>query len=247
MLQPDRLSATKRAKLRLPSVWNTSLSLDFCDCRSDASLSMEDDRKPVETPSRSVVSLRRDWHPAAAFSAQVLEIVPKTKHGHVRIATPCKAVTEAHHVRSAGGQDFLGPPISRASVACAPRRCDRDHDRNEGRCTAMRIGNPAHSSLMTHQICLKPHIGNYYSFLNLFTGASAAMVALLRGSRNDYGLPNHRPATNNTLVAKTRRSNRDRLFSMCGDAGSQYGVLPSQGLQPDATVDSSTLSVVRHV
>ncbi|WP_164940208.1 hypothetical protein [Bradyrhizobium zhanjiangense] len=198
MLQPDRLSATKRAELRLPSVWNTSLSLDFCDCRSDASLSMEDDRKPVETPSRSVVSLRRDWHPAAAFSAQVLEIVPKTKHGHVHIATPCKAVTEAHHVWSARGQDFLGPPISRASVACAPRRCDRDHDRNEGRCTAMRIGNPAHSSLMTHQICLKPHIGNYYSFLrgrNLFTGASAAMVALLRGSRNDYGLPNHRPGS----------------------------------------------------
>ncbi|WP_156951640.1 hypothetical protein [Bradyrhizobium sp. WSM1743] len=204
MLQPDRLSATKRAKLRIPSVWNTSLSFDFCDCRSDASLSMEDDRTPVETPSRSVVSLRRDWHHAAAFAAQVLEIVPKTKHGHVHIATPCKAVTEAHHVWSARGQDFLGPPISRASVACARRRRDRDHDRNEGGCTAMHIGNPAHSSLLTHQICLKPHVINCYSFLrerNLFTGASAAMVALLRGSRNGYGFPNHRPAAHNTLIA----------------------------------------------
>ncbi|UWU76102.1 hypothetical protein N2603_40360 [Bradyrhizobium huanghuaihaiense] len=184
MLQADRPSATKRAKLWLPAVGNTSLSVDICDCRSDASLSMEDDRKPVETPSRSVVSLRRGWHHAAAFAAQVLEIVPKTKHGHVHIATPCKAITEAHHVWSARGQDFLGPPISRASVACAPRRCDRDPDRNEGGCTAMRIGNPAHSSLLTHQICLKPHIGNSFSFVRgrtLFTGASAAMVTLLRG------------------------------------------------------------------
>ncbi len=198
-----------------PVSLNTSLSLDFCNCRSDPSLSMEDDRKPVETSSRSVVSLRRDWHHAAAFAAQVLEIVPKTKHGYVHIATPCKAVTEAHQVWSARRQDFLGPPISRTSVSCAPRGCDRDHDRSEGGCTARRIANPAHSSLLIHQTCLKLHILHYYSSpreRNLFTmGASAATVALLRGSRNDYGLPNHRPATRNTLIAKTEIQQRSAV------------------------------------
>jgi len=175
---------------------------------------MEDDRKPVETPSRSVVSLRRGWHHAAAFAAQVLEIVPKTKHGHVHIATPCKAVTEADHVWSARHHDFLGPPISRASVSCAPRGCDRDRD--EGGCTAMRIASPAHSSPLIHQTCLKPHIHHYYSLpreRNLCTGlgASAAAVALLQGSRNDYGLPNHRPATRNTLIAKTEIQERSAV------------------------------------
>jgi hypothetical protein len=66
MLQPDRLSA----KL-WPAGLNTSLSLNFCNCNchSDASLSMEDDRKPIETPSWSFFSLRRNWHDAAAFAA----------------------------------------------------------------------------------------------------------------------------------------------------------------------------------
>ncbi len=122
---------------------------------------MNDDRKPVETSSGSVVSLRRGWHHATAFTAQVLEIVPKTKHGYVHITTPCKVVTEADHVCSARRQDFLGPPISRTSVSCAPRRCDRD--RGEGGCTAMRIASPAHSSLLIHQTSLKPHILHYCS------------------------------------------------------------------------------------
>ncbi|MGY4627383.1 hypothetical protein [Bradyrhizobium sp. USDA 4486] len=96
MLQPDRLSATL-AKL-WPAGLNTSLSLNFWNCHSDASLSMEDDRKPVETPSWSFFSLRRNWHDAAAFAAQILEVVPKAKDGYLHIARPSKAVTEAHHV-----------------------------------------------------------------------------------------------------------------------------------------------------
>lgn len=45
----------------------------------------------------------------------------------------------------------------------------------------MRIANPAHSSLLIHQTCLKPHILHYYSLpreRNLFAGlgASAAMI-----------------------------------------------------------------------
>ncbi|MGY3387917.1 hypothetical protein ACVWW6_000508 [Bradyrhizobium sp. USDA 3311] len=167
---------------------NTSLSLDFCNCRSDASLSMKDDRKPVESSSRSAVALRRGWHHAAAFAAQVFEIVPKTKYGHVHIATPCKAVTEADHVWSARHQDFLGPPISRAGVVCAPRRCDRDC--REGGCTAIRIASPAHSSVLIHQTSLKPHI-LHYCYLpregDLFTGLGRLSSHCLAVERKDYG------------------------------------------------------------
>ncbi|MBB4424055.1 hypothetical protein GGD66_002599 [Bradyrhizobium sp. CIR48] len=180
---------------------------------------MEDDRKPVETPSRSAVSRRRGWHHAAAFAAQVLEVVPKTKNGYDHIGTPCKAVTEAHHIWSAQRQDFLGPPISRTSVSCAPRGCDRDHDRSESGCTAMRIANPAHSPLLIHQTCLKPHILHYFSLprdRSLFTGlgASAAAVALLRGSRNDCGLRIIVPPSP-TRSLRRPRYNKDRPFSAC--------------------------------
>lgn len=179
---------------------------------------MEDDRKPVETSSRSVASLRRGWHHAAAFAAQVLEIVPKTKHGYVHIATPCKAVTEAHHVWSARRQNLLGPPISRTSVSCAPRGCDRDHDHSESGCTAMRIANPAHSPLLIHQTCLKPHILHYNSLpreRNLFTGLGRQPRSRCCGAAAMITVPRIIVVPRATRSLRRPRYNRDPPFSAC--------------------------------
>ncbi len=178
--QHDRLSNSKLVKVRRQSAWNTAPCVNLCNLCSDGSLSMKDDRNPIEASFRSAVSVRRGWQRAATFDAQAFEIVSKTKHGCVYIPPSCEALTKAHHVWSARREDFFGPPISRASVSCAPHGCDRD--RSKGSCAAVRIVSPPHSSLLIHQTLLKPHILHYCYFPNEhhpFTRnqAAAAVVA----------------------------------------------------------------------
>lgn len=118
------------------------------------------DRNVFDASSfRPTVFLRRGWHHAATFDAQAFEIVPKAKHGRVHVATPCKTVTESHHVWSARRQDLFRSTFSRASVSREPRSCDR----NKGGDMARRAIGPTGSSLLAQQNSLKLHNLHYCS------------------------------------------------------------------------------------
>ncbi|MGY3443124.1 hypothetical protein ACVW17_003125 [Bradyrhizobium sp. USDA 4473] len=117
---------------------------------------MHDDWNGVDASFfRPARSFRRDWHYPATFDTQLLEIIPQTKQGRVHIATSCKAITEAHHVRSARRQDLFRPSFPCASVSCAPCSCDRN--RNNGGYMARRTVSPIPSLLLFQQISRKLH------------------------------------------------------------------------------------------
>ncbi|MGY4157779.1 hypothetical protein ACVINW_003621 [Bradyrhizobium sp. USDA 4461] len=117
---------------------------------------MHDDWNGVDASFfRPARSFRRDWHYPATFDTQLLEIIPQTKHGRVHIATSCKAITEAHHVRSARSQDLFRSSFPCASVSRAPCSCDRN--RNKDGYMARRTVSPIPSLLLFQQISLKLH------------------------------------------------------------------------------------------
>lgn len=87
-----------------------------------------------------------------------LKLSLRQKHGRVHIATPCKTVTESHHVWSARRQDLFRSSFSRASVSRAPRCCDR----NKGGDMARRTVSPTRSPLLAQQNSLKLHNLHYH-------------------------------------------------------------------------------------
>jgi hypothetical protein len=171
--------------------------------RSDASLSMQDRNVVDASFFRPNVSLRRGWHHAATFDTQAFEIVPKTKHGRVHIATPRKTVTESHHVWSARRQDLFQSSFSRASVSRDPRGCDR----NKGGGMARRAVSPTRSSLLAQQNSLKLHNLQYCSLPRKY----CLFRKVGRPHRHERpasfaGLPTHRCIGCQALLPRSKRN-----------------------------------------